>query len=543
SSLTSGKGVLNFSSSDLRPSRRIVVQAVDNCDRAVAETITDDQGFYKLSVPGNRVRVRAVSRLYTSNFSARPSDGTSFTTACSGAASWEFNVVDNTSSQSLYAYRSASTYTASSSSADLDIPLSYNTSSGHYEDRTAAPFAIADTIVDSLEKVCRAAPATKFPQLMVNWSTRNQPTSGDKSSGSIGTSHFTIEEGVPQLYILGKEDVDTDEYDTHVVAHEFGHYLEYSLYRSDTLGGSHSLYDRLDPRVAFGEGYGNAFSAIATGDPIYVDSMGLDQQDGDAMNISTSPKGASYNGIHNEKSIQYFLWRLYLNKGDFTRIHQVLKNFQSTSVAFTTLLTFAAYYNAQFGGASESLRTLWETELETPYHALCAASTCAGSGDVADPLDGKQLIGAAYSSVRTYGGSTKAAGFWNLYKPLTLNVPHVADAHDVIDSGGSSYPYNKFGFVRWYAYKHVASSGSVLVSVSNLDSGGKSCTARDWLDLYVFGSVGSAQGQGLIAEDERSTGCPSASFYAEQGKTYVITVNGQVASGGNISSYNINVTR
>ncbi|MBU6375814.1 MAG: hypothetical protein KGQ59_07455 [Bdellovibrionales bacterium] len=553
SSLVSGKGVLKLSSIEQKPSRRIVVQAVDNCDRPVSETLTDDQGYYKLSVPGNRVRVRALSRLYTSNFATRPQNGTSFSTACSGPVSWDVQVVDNTSSQSFYAYRTASLYSASSNAADLDIPLEFDTAAGRYTDRTAAPFAIADTIVESLEKICRADPSVRFPQLMVNWSVRNVNASGQKSLGQIGTSHFTVEAGRPQLYILGKENVDTDEFDSHVIAHEFGHYLEYSLYRSDTLGGSHSLSDRLDPRVAFGEGYGNAFSAIATGDPIYVDSMGSYQRNGDTMNIALSPKSAPSNGIHNESSVQYFLWKLYDNKQrDFSRIHQVLKNFQSNSPAFTTLLTFAAHYNAQFGGSSESLRSLWETELETPYHALCATPQCTGlANDVADPFDSKQLIGSAYSVARTYGGQSRPAAFWNFYKPLRLNVPHVADGHDVVESGGSSYPYNKLGYVRWYTYKHETSSGNVLVAVTNLDGGQKACAAKDYLDLYVFGSSGASSGQRLLTADEGATGCPSVSFYAEQGKTYVLTVNGAVAGlhttttspNGGISSYNINVTR
>jgi hypothetical protein len=56
------------------------------------------------------------------------------------------------------------------------------------------------------------------------------------------------------MFLLGKEDVDTDEFDTHVVVHEWGHYFESAVSRSDSPGGNHALGDLLDARLAFGEG-------------------------------------------------------------------------------------------------------------------------------------------------------------------------------------------------------------------------------------------------------------------------------------------------
>ena len=66
---------------------------------------------------------------------------------------------------------------------------------------------------------------------------------------------------------------DTDEFDQHVIAHEFGHYIENSFSRADNIGGAHGRGDKLDIRVAFGEGFGYAFSAIVLGDPVARDSF------------------------------------------------------------------------------------------------------------------------------------------------------------------------------------------------------------------------------------------------------------------------------
>ena len=66
---------------------------------------------------------------------------------------------------------------------------------------------------------------------------------------------------------------DSDEYDRHIIIHEWGHYFEDKLSRADSIGGPHGLSDRLDFRVAFGEGWGNAISAIITDDVFIVTAL------------------------------------------------------------------------------------------------------------------------------------------------------------------------------------------------------------------------------------------------------------------------------
>ena len=64
--------------------------------------------------------------------------------------------------------------------------------------------------------------------------------------------------------VLGEEDVDTDEYDRDILAHEWAHYFEDRVARTDSIAGGHSPADLLDLRVAFSEGWGNSFAAMAT---------------------------------------------------------------------------------------------------------------------------------------------------------------------------------------------------------------------------------------------------------------------------------------
>ena len=77
------------------------------------------------------------------------------------------------------------------------------------------------------------------------WSPENKPSDEwDPATGAIQTTLFLNGEldGFPAgIYVLGWQNVDTDEYDAHVIAHEFQHYLEDALSRSDSPGGSHAI--------------------------------------------------------------------------------------------------------------------------------------------------------------------------------------------------------------------------------------------------------------------------------------------------------------
>src|SRR5690606_4113615 len=125
-----------------------------------------------------------------------------------------------------------------------------------------------------------------FTPLDFYWSSANRSGTVDQQGdavlcideGDIQTSFYTSG-GAPGetddcggsipagIYVLGSMQIasggavgDTDEFDQHVIAHEFGHYVEDWFARSDSIGGSHGYPDKLDLRVSFGEGWGNAFA-------------------------------------------------------------------------------------------------------------------------------------------------------------------------------------------------------------------------------------------------------------------------------------------
>ncbi|MGZ3691138.1 MAG: hypothetical protein ACXVAX_06530 [Pseudobdellovibrio sp.] len=72
--------------------------------------------------------------------------------------------------------------------------------------------------------------------------------------------------GYNELYINGGKlgnvtSADTDHFDDSVILHEFGHHVEDVCGKMDSPGGTHYGQFRIDPRLAWSEGWGNFFGA------------------------------------------------------------------------------------------------------------------------------------------------------------------------------------------------------------------------------------------------------------------------------------------
>jgi hypothetical protein len=139
-----------------------------------------------------------------------------------------------------------------------------------------------------------------------------------------------------------------------VIAHEWGHYLERSFSRSDSIGGPHTISDQLDMRLAFSEAWANVFSGVATGESIYVDTFGAGQARNFSFDLEQSPSRRNPNpGWFNEEAVQSLLYDLYDNGRDvppgtstlddlalgFGPLFEVMTNEQRHSLALTSVLS------------------------------------------------------------------------------------------------------------------------------------------------------------------------------------------------------------
>ena len=171
--------------------------------------------------------------------------------------------------------------------------------------RDSAPFAILDTAYRAIQKVIAVSPTANFPNLTLSWATTNVG----------GQTFFSVPSGQnPRIVLSGESGVDTDEFDTHVIAHEFGHYVEYAFARSDNVGGSHGPGDRLDPRVAYSEGFGYWFAGYVLDNPEAIDTVGTTQQQSSRFNIETN--NVLNPGWYSEASVWTLLWDLYDSVAD-----------------------------------------------------------------------------------------------------------------------------------------------------------------------------------------------------------------------------------
>ncbi|HUO81796.1 MAG TPA: hypothetical protein VM616_02940 [Gammaproteobacteria bacterium] len=328
-------GGLDYAATTAAPVRGAVVEAIDAAggSTVLASTETDANGNYSLDVPAETavfVRVKAQALRI-------------------GSPAWNFMVVDNTGNDALYVLDGGAFDTGTEGVVrNLHAPSGWGGTS-YTGPRAAAPFSILDAVYESFQLVLGAEPGAQFPPLEINWSPDNRPVSPfDPESGDIVTSSYVVRNGVGEIYLLGAADNDTDEYDRHVIAHEWGHYYENEFSRADSIGGPHGIGDYLDMRVAFGEGWGNAFSAMSLDDSVYRDALGNRQATGFSFDVENNDSAGNNEGWYSEFSVQAILYDLFDadNEGmdsltlGFAPIHDVLTTAQRTSEVLTSIFSF-----------------------------------------------------------------------------------------------------------------------------------------------------------------------------------------------------------
>jgi len=352
---------LNFNTLNVRPIRGATVQLMDDATQGVLQsTVSDEQGNYAFSnVDGAQVvfvRVRAELKK-------------------TGSPSWDVEVRNNTA-QTHLPLTARPIYVLDGQPAspggqddirDLRATTGWDSSTASFTgSRAAAPFSILDTVYAAMRLVVTADPLARFEPLDAYWSINNTSAgSGDVDSGSLGTSYY-VNNG---LYLLGKQGDDIEEFDRMVIAHEWGHYFEDTFSRSDSIGGRHGAFDRLDMRVAFGEGFATAIAGMALQDSLYCDALwfgstlrGFDIRLEDE---NTDPSGSAPDtrGWYSEASVMKILYDLWDNDVDgadtgsigFAPIYTVFVGPQASTQAFTSVFSFADALKSSVGSADAVL--------------------------------------------------------------------------------------------------------------------------------------------------------------------------------------------
>ena len=259
---------LDYENPQILPARQIAVSIYgDNDDEDPLFTaLTDDNGQYSISnVP-----------FFTS--------GTILALASLGGNhNASVTVYDNTQPGFFHGYGGDLRVERGDLNIDFEIPGGWNQLENRYDEelRNSGPWAILDDILEAQNFIRQVDQNIFFPHLIVYWSPANSFENGSFDEGAVGGTYY--DPTTRSMVLVGSQDDDTDEFDRHIVIHEYAHYLEDVLSRSDSLGGFHGFKDILDETVAFSEGWANAFSAMVLDDPLYIDTGGVGQAN--AQNI------------------------------------------------------------------------------------------------------------------------------------------------------------------------------------------------------------------------------------------------------------------
>ena len=429
---SNGSG-LDYSSIITKPGRGLAVELLDANNLVLAATATDVLGNYSFAVDFNRaVKVRVKAQLLNTQ-----------------SPTWNFKVTDNTKENSLYVMEgSLVDATDATAIRNLHAPSGWSGSS-YSQPRVAAPFAILDSVYEGITRVSLVNTSLTFSPLALRWCVNNKPAEGSSSLGEIGTSFYDGS----GIYILGDENNDTDEYDRHVILHEWGHYLEHEFSRSDSIGGDHAYGERMDLRVAMSEGFANAFSAMMLDDPEYRDTSGAQQNDGFTNNVSH--KFHTVRGWYSEASIQSVLYNFYTSgegkiARDFNDIFKVIHSpTYSSNPALISIYVFADELRTYFPEHASSFNLLLRGQ------NIAEASNAFGAGEV---------------------DSGGYPGNLPIYKmlPVTNTLINVCSTNNF----GT---YNKLGVSR-FMLLDILSAGTYKINVqeSSIDSGDSDP------DIYLF---------------------------------------------------------
>jgi PKD repeat protein len=443
---SSQKG-LNYSGTFSAPARGIVVELLKSDDSFLAATTADSQGNYSFVAPQNMdvyIRARAQALVLDSSGSS---------------ATWNLQVKNNTNSNALYAMKGGQFNTGVSNqnrgtmNADSGWPGFNGTS--YTGPRVAAPFAILDTLYTALQFVVTQGtnPSIALPALDVYWSPSNKAADGNPATGQITTTWFqpaaTSGGFLRGIYVLGDDGNDTDEYDEHVLTHEFQHYLQDVTSRDDTVGGLHSLAEKLDLRVAFSEGYANAFSGMALNDPVYRDSSGSKQ--GSDFNYNLESLLPATLGWYSESTISRLVWDLFDTAQDandkvslpYASIATVFQNQLRTGQPLTSVFPLIVALKAGNPSSAAAIDTLVTNNGMLAHDAFGSTETNPAGNPDALPIYANIALNG--SAVHICGNQGENNGLFNKlgnrrFLKFSLNATVNATIHAQYSSVGSDAP-------------------------------------------------------------------------------------------------------
>jgi hypothetical protein len=261
-------------------------------------------------------------------------------------------------------------------------------------------------------------------------------------------------------------------------------------------------------RLAFSEGFANAFSSMVLGTPVYSDSLGTSQSQRFTFNVENENNAPA--GWFNEGSVESIIWDLYDTVSDgvdtvsigYAPMFSVFRNELRTGQALTSIYPFAT-------GLKTIVSSTEANKIDVLMHRESIFGTDAFGSD--ETTDGNVPQSLPIYTDLTVGGGTKtvcttaAIGFYNhignrQFLKFSLASGRAVTIRVEYTSAGSTSPFTPTPDPDFQLYEggFLTSSESDAANVETLT---RTLGAGDYvLEVYDYSHVdrsSNAQRRGI----------------------------------------------
>lgn len=366
-------------------------------------------------------------------------------------------------------------------------------------------------------------------KIQAYWSKGVNPVTYFGGDADSGVSFYIP--GTNRLYILGgvHGDItvsDTDHFDDSIIIHEFGHFVEDNYSKSDSPGGTHYGLYTIDPRLAWSEGFATYFASQVLNDPIYKDTYGYNDSDGDP--------GTGYNyyydmenNLNENNNPQDMPTAGSLGEGGFRELAVSRSLWASTHTPVS--MPFSEFWSVYTGGFKSTLH-FRELSLFLMKQAAGAGTDISSLYDDIDKeLDATRLHYGAQDNASTTYTSSEALCKWTIQAVQKNPI-----------SGSVFQTSNQYYSNDFFYYYHSGGNLSVKLNYDLSSSTSANLDLYIYKDGYEFG-VGSD----LLTYSNRNksidAGTESVNLSAPAGYYMINVMYSNDGAGSPATTYNLNI--
>lgn len=396
------------------------------------------------------------------------------------------------SAANVFHHVSASFTPAGSTTLDLLVPWNAGTTS-----RPSIGFAVMDTIITCIEAIRTGT--GEVPPLCHAYTRLG-------NNGATGTSFY--DSGAEALTLLGGasgnlDGSDTDYFDDGVVAHEYGHFLEFKVAASANRGGPHGG-EELEPPFAWSEGAATGWGCLMRREPRYIDTATTGAMSPQINGHAENWTPQLVRGIGGEETVTEVVWDLGDGVGGIADTDG-----DGVAIAFGSLYA--------------------------PFLAYDPATTAPYLGTLLDAVVGGGLVSSGAVSSLLSSPEAQQVGYplaggdvWPVPLPVPGTVTGTADSL----AGSNKNQCRGRASSTWFGFT-LASTRTLTFTLAITPTAGNG----DDLDIFLTTPAGGTYAQSTNGGSSSETIGPITLGAG----TYILRVEADCAGAGNQAGFTLQV--